>query len=570
MASLGNKAATLVATSLAFAVIQLDVTVVNVAVKQIGAAFGGGTSQMQWVIDSYTLMLAALILTAGSLGDRFGARRLLSAGFVVFVAASMACGLAPSMTVLIVARSVQGAGAALLGSCSLALLSHTFSDPRSRARAVARLAAGASVALSAGPVVGGLLIAAVGWRGIFFINAPIGLAGLWLTLRYAPRTPGSADRRADPRGAFLATATLALFAAALIEAGPDGFASPLVLVGLALSLLAAAAFIWTEARAATPMLPAGLFRRRQFALPVSIGFLVNVCFYGLIFLFSLLFQAHQRMSALEAGLAFVPMTAAIIAGNLVSGRVAAAVGPARTIFTGLAAIGAGCAGLLWTGQSTGYLAVLAQQVLLGGGLGLLVPPMTSLLLSSADRSRSGVASGALTAFRQAGSLLGVALFGTLAAGDGRFYAGLHVALWISIAILAMSCALSVRLHSRSLTRAPADFLQAGRSPPQFGYLVEPCQLVRVRDRVDRGDPAVLDSQAHRGGLAIGSEPGARHPVEPHACRREVVELPHEGQQRHHLPDSDDWLGYGLHHTTAVGDQHHVGGEHLHQRVQVPG
>jgi MFS transporter, DHA2 family, methylenomycin A resistance protein len=461
MASLGTKAhpaaarrtgrwprqsATLVATSLAFAVIQLDVTVVNVAVKQIGAAFGGGTSQMQWVIDSYTLMLAALILTAGSLGDRFGARRLLCAGFAVFVAASMACGLAPSMTVLIAARSVQGAGAALLGSCSLALLSHTFSDSRDRARAVARLAAGASVALSAGPVIGGLLIATLGWRAIFFINAPIGLAGLWLTLRYAPQVPGSAHRRVDLRGAFLATAALALFAAGLIEAGADGFTSPLVLASLALSLPAAAAFAWTQARATTPMLPAALVCRRQFALPVSIGFLVNVCFYGLIFLFSLLFQAHQRMSALEAGLAFVPMTAAIIAGNLLSGRVAAAVGPARTIFIGLAAVAAGCAGLLWAGQSTGYAAMLAQQLLLGGGLGLLVPPMTSQLLSSTDRSRAGVASGALTAFRQAGSLLGVALFGTLAVGDGRFYAGLHIALWISIAILVISCALSLRLH----------------------------------------------------------------------------------------------------------------------------
>jgi MFS transporter, DHA2 family, methylenomycin A resistance protein len=436
------QTATLIATSLAFAVIQLDVTVVNVAVKQIGAAFAGGTSQLQWVIDSYTLMLAALILTAGSLGDRFGAKRLLCVGFAVFVAASMACGLAPSMAVLIAARGVQGAGAALLGSCSLALLNHSFDDPRGRTRAVARMAAGASVALSGGPVVGGVLIATLGWRSIFFINAPIGLAGLLLTLRYATPAPRSPERRADLSGAFLATAALALFAAALIEAGPYGFSSPVVLAGLGLSLLAAAAFIWTEAHAASPMLPAGLIRRRQFAIPVTIGFLVNVCFYGLIFLFSLLFQIHQRMSALDAGLAFLPMTAAIVAGNLLSGRAAAAAGVARTMFIGLTAMAAGCAGLLWADPSTGYPAMIVQEVLLGGGIGLLVPPMMSLLLSSADRSRSGVASGALTAFRQAGSLLGVALFGTLAAAN--FYDGFHSALLVSIAVLAVSCVLTWR------------------------------------------------------------------------------------------------------------------------------
>src|SRR6202021_3848488 len=163
----------------------LDGAVVNGAVKPTGAAFGGGITGLQWVVGAYTLVLAALILTAGALGDRFGAKRMLCTGFAVFVAASVLCGLATDMAMLIAMRAVQGAGAALLGSCALALLNHSFTDPAERTRAVGKFVAGASAALSGGPVIGGFLIAAFGWRAIFFINVPLGTAGCWLALRYA-------------------------------------------------------------------------------------------------------------------------------------------------------------------------------------------------------------------------------------------------------------------------------------------------------------------------------------------------------------------------------------------------
>jgi DHA2 family methylenomycin A resistance protein-like MFS transporter len=213
-----------------------------------------------------------------------------------------------------------------------------------------------------------------------------------------------------------------------------------VLGGMALALLSGAAFVRAQARAAEPMLPLTLFRERRFTAPIAIGSSVNVCYYGLIFLFTLLFQEHQGMSALHAGLAFLPMTAAILAANLVAGRFSP-LGPRRTILLGLAAMLAGCVALLPAGAATAYPALIAQQVLLGGGLGLLVPPLTGLLLSSADPSRSGVASGAFTAFRQAGSLLGVALFGSLVS-SGHFYSGLHTAIWISIAAVTLSAAIA--------------------------------------------------------------------------------------------------------------------------------
>jgi len=446
------RAATLIAASLGFGVIQLDVTVVNVAVKQIGDAFGGGVSELQWVISAYTLMFASLILTAGALSDRFGARRVFTAGIVTFVLASMACALAPSIAILIGARAVQGAGAAMLGSCSLALLNHTFREPAEHARAVGRWAAGASAALSGGPVVGGVLIAILGWRSIFFINLPIGVLGLWLTRTYTQETPRSEHRGLDLRGQIAAVIALSTFAAALIEGGALGFANPGVLAGFATAAAAAAAFLTIESGSCRPMLHLSLFRRPAFLSPALIGMLVNVCFYGLIFLFSLLFQSQHRMSALQTGLAFLPMTAAIMAANLLSGRLSEHIGAARTVLTGVVIMLAGCTGLLWTNHATSYGGILAQQLLLGGGLGLLVPAITRTLLGSVELARSGIASGTLTTMRQTGSMLGVALFGTLIAAHNRFFAGLHTALLVSIAALLLSATLTPILTPRQRCR----------------------------------------------------------------------------------------------------------------------
>ena len=180
--------------SLGFAVVQLDVSVVNVAIKSIGSGLGGGVSALQWVVNAYTIGFAAFILTAGSLGDRIGARRVFVAGFLVFMVASAACGLAPDLGVLIGARAVQGIGAAVLVPSSLTLLNHAYTDPQARARAVGLWLAGASTALSGGPLIGGVLIATLGWRAIFFINVPVALTGIYLTLRYAQETTQSRGR----------------------------------------------------------------------------------------------------------------------------------------------------------------------------------------------------------------------------------------------------------------------------------------------------------------------------------------------------------------------------------------
>ncbi len=442
--SRARRGLTLAAMSLGFGVVQLDVSVVNVAIKPIGTALGGGVSALQWVVGAYTLTFAGLILSAGALGDRVGAKRVFIAGFAVFTAASCACGLAPSLGFLIGARAVQGLGAAILVPCSLTLLNHEYSDPQRRARAVGVWSAGASVALSGGPLVGGLLTASLGWRSIFFINVPIGLAGIWLTARFAKETTRSFDRGIDIPGQLLAIISLVALAAATIEGGAHGFGNPAVLGGFALAGLTAILFVSVEARRREPMLPLELFRSPTFSAATAIGLLINIAFYGLIFVLSLFFQRVQHLSPLQAGLAFAPMTGIVIVANLITGRLAAKRGQRLIIRAGALLMGASALALLIADAGTSYVAMVGQLMGLGFGIGMIVPLMTSALLGSVDRSRSGVASGTLNTARQTGSVIGVALYGSLIAGAELVH-GLHASLVISAGLAIVVAGVSARI-----------------------------------------------------------------------------------------------------------------------------
>ena len=240
--------------------------------------------------------------------------------------------------------------------CSLTLLNHTFSDPRERSRAIGRWAVGASAALSAGPLVGGVLTATLGWRSIFFINAPIGLTGILLTVRCAPETSRSPDRGVDTWGQLTAILGLTLLAAATIRGGADGFASAPVLAGYGAAAVAGAAFLAIEARRAQPMLPLRLFRCQAFGANAAIGLLINVAFYGLIFALSLFFQRTQHFGALHAGLAFAPMTAAIMAANAVAGALEQRVGARTVIAGGGLLMAAGAAALEGIGPHSAFAA----------------------------------------------------------------------------------------------------------------------------------------------------------------------------------------------------------------------
>jgi DHA2 family methylenomycin A resistance protein-like MFS transporter len=434
------KPLTLAAMSLGYGVVQLDVTIVNTALSSIGSSLGGGVSELQWVVSTYTIAFAAFILTAGALGDRLGAKNIFMAGFAIFTAASLGCALAPSPEILIASRAVQGLGAATLVPNSLALLNHAYPSQVERGRAIGVWAAGASLALTAGPLVGGALIALVGWRSIFLVNLPIGLGGLWLTWRYATDTARS-DHRLDLPGQAAAIGMLGVLAAALIEAGRVGWANPFVLAGFAAAVMLALLFVLLERRAQQPMLPLSLFRHRMFALTSLVGLLVNVAFYGLIFVFSLYFQRVNGWSAFATGLAFVPMMGAVLPVNLLAPRLAERFGAPTIIAAGALIAAVGCLGLLGIDRGTSYWLIGGQLLAMGAGLGLLVPPLTSALLGSVEKARSGAAAGVLNSTRQTGSVLGVALFGSLIGAANAFLFGAHAALIISALLLIGAAAI---------------------------------------------------------------------------------------------------------------------------------
>jgi DHA2 family methylenomycin A resistance protein-like MFS transporter len=445
--SIADARWTLLATSLGFSVVQLDVSIVNVAIKSIGAGLGGGVSGLQWVVNAYTIVFAACILTAGSIADRIGARRLFVGGFVLFMLASAICGVAPDLGVLIGARAVQGLAAALLVPSSLALLSHAYTDDRARTRAIGIYLAGASSALSGGPLIGGVLIAAIGWRAIFFINVPVALCGIFLTLRFANETTRSSRRGVDVAGQLTAIATLVLLVGSTIEGGTHGFAATGVLVGYAAALVCGGLFVWFEARGRSPMLPLALFRSRTFSVCSVAGLLINIAFYGLIFVISLFFQRVQGLSPLMTGLALAPVMIGITASNIASGRIQERLGATRVLMLGAAVVAAACAGMLTVAAGVSFGAIVVQLTALGLGAGLVVPTVTAQLLGSVDRSRSGVAGGTLNTLRQTGSAVGVALFGSLLAGSEGFVGGVHASFGISIGLALAIVALAPLLRT---------------------------------------------------------------------------------------------------------------------------
>lgn len=434
--------AALAAASLGFGLIQLDVTIVNVALPRIGTELHAPVDMLQWVVDAYALVFAVLLLSAGVLGDRFGARRIFRAGLALFALASLGCGFAPGTGALIAMRAVQGAGAAAMLPASLALLNHAcHHDGRLRARAVGLWTAAGGVTIAAGPLIGGLLIAAGSWRTIFLVNLPICVVGAWLTTRVdeierAPRAP-----HLDLAGQVLAIAALTGLTGGVIELRPLGLDHPLVLGGFAVALIAGTAFVRCEARSPAPMLPLSLFRLPSFSPAVGFGVLANLTYYGIVFVLSLYLQRVLGYSAFAAGLAYLPLTATFIVSNVASGWVMGRAGTRRPMIAGALVGAAGFALLLGLGAGTPYWRMLPGFALIPLGMGLAVPAMTTTILSAVDKTASGVAAAVLNAARQAGGAIGVALFGAFA-GNGHIVAGVHAAVLTAVAAMLTAAGLA--------------------------------------------------------------------------------------------------------------------------------
>jgi MFS transporter, DHA2 family, methylenomycin A resistance protein len=408
----------------------VDATIVNVALPSIGRELGGGVSGLQWVIDAYTVVFAGLLLSAGSLGDRVGARRVFDAGLVLFTVASAACAAAPSVPVLVIARIAQGLGAAMLVPSSLALLRAAYTEPRERARAVGAWGAIAGVGAASGPVLGGVLVGLISWRAVFVVNIPLGILGLALASRHLPKSGESTANGFDPPGQLLGIASLTLLTLGLIEGGEAGWGSARALIPLLASVPAAFALIVVEGRVRDPMLPLSLFRSRTFSGASFVGMAINLGFYGQLFALSLYFQHVRGYSALQTGLALLPEGVFVALSSMLSGRLTGRTGPRLPMLAGLVCGAAGFAGLMLAGSSTSYLVLVVPLIAAGFGMAFTMPAATAAIIEAAPAERAGIASGVLNASRQAGGAIGVALLGTLIAGRS-FVPGLHGAMAVS-------------------------------------------------------------------------------------------------------------------------------------------
>jgi len=406
----------LLAAAVGFFMVILDTTVVNVALGRIQSTFDAGVNGLEWVVDAYALVFAGLLLAGGALGDRFGVRRLFATGLATFTAASVACGAAPSLGTLIAARVLQGVGAALLLPASLSALRHAYPNAQARSRAVGLWTTAGSAGLAIGPVIGGVLVDTLGWRSIFWLNLPVGLVAIALVRRaVAPGTTHAAAERVNVPGQLAGVAGLSALAFALIEGPAQGWTASPVLIAGAVALIGLVAFVVLERTHEPPLIPLRLWRNHGFSAATSIGFIVNFSFYGLIFFLGLFLQQYRHLSPLRTGLLFLPLTASVIAANLLSGPWMAKHGPRAPMRTGHLIALAGFAGLALRGATGGDAEFMGYLLVVGFGTGLVVPSMVAAVMAAAPTQDAGIAAGALNTSRQIGGVFGVALLGSLVA-----------------------------------------------------------------------------------------------------------------------------------------------------------
>lgn len=439
-----HATATLAATVLGFFVVTLDAVVVNVALPSIRTDLGGGITGLQWVVDGYTLLFAALLLSAGALSDRVGARTAFGVGIALFIVSSAACGVAPTISTLVAARFVQGGAAALIMPSSMALLGQAYPDPIKRGRAVAVWAMGGAVASSCGPVVGGVLTLA-SWRAIFFINVPVGIAALVLLAG-----TGASPRRQvrfDWVGQLTAVLALGGLTYGAIEAGAAGFTSPRVVIAFLVAFVGLATFLRSQAVGRHPMMPLQLFRSRNVSIAVAVGFAFIVAYYGLPFVMSLDLQQQRGLSALATGVAFLPMMLIGLVLTPFSARLAERVGARLLVVTGLAVTAAGLLALAAVPAATPVWALAGLMVLVGLGGPLVMPPVTGVLLNSVPSHLTGTASGVFNTSRQVGGALDIAVFGALLANQATFSNGLRTSLLIAAGVAVAAAAAAVYLHA---------------------------------------------------------------------------------------------------------------------------
>jgi DHA2 family methylenomycin A resistance protein-like MFS transporter len=404
---------TLIAACSAQFMILLDVTIVNVALPSIQRELEVTAGNLVWTINAYVLPLASLILVGGTLGDRYGRKRVFALGFVLFTAFSAGCALSTSDGLLIAFRALQGAGAALLAPLSLSILVDAF-EPERRAWAIGIWATIAGFGFGLGPVLGGALIEVFDWSAIFWVNVPIGLAGLLTTLSRVRESRDPNARRLDLGGAALISSALFCLTFGLVETDDHAWTSAFTLAFLGAAVALAAAFVAYEARHREPMLPLEFFQRRAFTVANLAYFLMYAALAGTLFFVSLYFQNVKGFSVLETGLSWLTMNVPFLLVSPFAGRLQAWLGARRVVVIGALLAGLGVLVFALLDVDTPFLLAVPGYVLVGVGYGTAVPAISAVAMGAIEVERAGVASGILNTARQVGAALGLAALGSIA------------------------------------------------------------------------------------------------------------------------------------------------------------
>ncbi len=394
-------------------IVGLDVTAVNIALPSIGSELGSGISGLQWTVDAYTVVLASLLMFSGSMADRLGRKRTFVTGLVVFSVASLLCSLAPTIELLVAFRVLQAIGGSMLNPVAMSIITNTFTEPRARAQAVGVWGAVFGVSMALGPIVGGAVVSSLGWRSIFLLNLPVGLAAIALTLRHVPESRAPRPRRFDPAGQGLVTVLLATLTFGIIEAPSRGWTSPLILGVFFASAAALAGLLLYEPRREEPLVDLRFFRSIPFASAVVISVAAFAAFGGFLFLNTLYLQDGRGLSPVQAGLATVPLALMVMLASPVSGRIVGRRGPRVPLALAGVCLVTACVMLTGIDDSTPLVRLLAAYVIFGLGFGFVNAPITNAAVSGMPRAQAGVASAIATTSRQVGQTLGVAVIGAI-------------------------------------------------------------------------------------------------------------------------------------------------------------
>ncbi|MER7519789.1 MFS transporter [Streptomyces sp. NPDC126499] len=442
--------------ALSMFLVGLDTTIVNVALPEIGRGLGVDTRGLEWIVDAYTVVLAGFLVVSGALADRFGRRRVFRCGLVVFGLASLACALAPSLGLLVAARAVQGIGASMLSPVALAIVVNAMPDPRERARAIGIWASVFGLSMAAGPVTGGALVEAFGWRSVFWVNAPVIGTALVLVAVFVPESRGGRARRLDPAGQVLLTLALGVTVAVLIEAPRIGWTSPLTLAGCAVAAASTAAFVLVELRRPEPLMDLGLFRRPVFTMAVLGAVAVFVALNVSLLLTTLYLQHSRGWTPLAAGAATLPMALGATLCAPRAGSLTGRVGPRRPLLIAGAFTAAGGLCLVNLDQDTGLPQLLTAYLLIGIGFGFANAPLTNTAVSGLPPARAGVAGAITSTARQLGAAVGIAVAGALVAhvSDDRLAQASRPG-WLLVTCCGLFLLLVARASRTAAPRTPS-------------------------------------------------------------------------------------------------------------------